>query len=87
MSNREIKKKVFFLEIQGLTPQKSCSGERLQMGIMGSVGFMGTPGIAGLLAEGVRVRSHGIGSSPSHEMRVRTYYTHHTHHTHVRVPP
>ena len=44
-------------------------------------GAMGAPGSAGLLVEGVRVQTHGIGSPPSRVVRVLTHYTH------VRVLP
>ena len=47
-----------------LTRHETSSGERLRMGILGILVFMGTPGIAGLGVMGVQVQSRGIGSSP-----------------------
>ena len=57
------------------------------MGLIGVIGFIGTPGNTGLPVAGVRVQSYGIGSQPLHVERVVTYPTHNIYYTHVRVLP
>ena len=44
-------------------------------GSIGLTGLIGTPGNAGLPAEGVHVRSHGLGSPPSHAERIISYFS------------